>query len=145
MNFLNILLILVIVLGCVIAKAQSFSKISDSEKFQIIKSILSKEFRESKAKSICLSTENIPESMTRKLSDVEETKLMLAAPDKIGDLLGCGIENYHFSGFERKSSSILVYFYRNNSNFTFSGRRYCYRKVKGKWHSKIVGFTMGGS
>ncbi len=144
MRFINILIFLIFVAGSNLVKAQNVSKISDGEKSQIIKSILSKEFQGSVAKTICLSTENIPKSTLEQFPDVGKVKLTLSAPDKIGEVLGCGDYSY-FSRFEKKGSSILVYFMRNYRHVSSSGRHYSYRKTKGKWHGKIVGFTMSSS
>ncbi|MEP6924004.1 MAG: hypothetical protein ABI954_06045 [Pyrinomonadaceae bacterium] len=138
------MLFLILIVGGDLAKSQNVPKISDGDKFQIIKSILSKEFQGSVAKTICLSTENIPKSVLKQFPDVDNVKLTLSAPDKIGEVLGCGDYSY-FSRFEKKGSSILVYFTSKYRDVSSSGRRFSYRKAKGKWHGRIVGFSMSNS
>lgn len=145
MKFIYILLILLIVAGNHTAKAQSVSQISDGDKSQIIKSILSEELPVKDTETICLSTENIPKPMLEQFPKIGGVKFILATPDKIGGEIGCGLEYYYFSKFEKKGSSTLVSFGSNYRDVSSSGRRYSYRKMKGKWRGKIVGFFLSNA
>jgi len=142
MRFRTTLIILLLVIGIKTADAQSVSKISDSDKSKIIKSILSEEFPIKDADTICISTENIPKALIEQFPKIDGMKFILAAPENIREESGCGVENYFFGKFERKGSSILVYFGRNYSDMSSAARRYSYRKVKGKWRGKIAGFFL---
>ncbi|HLM60640.1 MAG TPA: hypothetical protein VK308_07550 [Pyrinomonadaceae bacterium] len=132
---------MLLVFGIKTTNAQSVSKISDGDKSKIIKSILSEEFPLKDAQTACISTENIPKSMLEQFPKISGVKFILAAPDKIGEF-DCGLEYYFFDNFEKKRSSILVSFGNNYRNVSSAGRRYSYRKVKGKWRGKIVGFFL---
>ena len=144
MRFISILIILLLFVGFKTAKAQNASKISDGDKSEIIKSILSEEFPLKDAKTACISTENIPKSMLERFPEISGFKFIVAAPDKIGEF-DCGLEYYFFGNFEKKRSSILVSFGNNYRDVSSAGRRYSYRKVKGRWRGKIVGFFMSNA
>ena len=126
--------------------AQSKSKPSDSDKSQIIKSILSKVFPQKDEETICLSTENIPKSLLEQFPEISGVEIKLAAPDKLEEEAGCTIEHYSFGNFERKGSAVLVYFIKSSvSGKKYAGRGYSYHKVKGKWRGKILGAVIGAS
>ncbi len=141
---------LTLVITC---NAQKSKTLPDVEKIQIIKEILSntdfsRDLVESENRKIVyLSMENISAELLPQLPPIN---FILLSEEEIEAKTKSGFGYHAFGEFKTKGSKVLVNFtYRwENSSFgtlSYNGTRYEFRKIKGRWKSKRIGFILGES
>lgn len=150
-----------ILLMCVVSFAASVSastgkdiQLTDKDKAQIIKSILSdvdflnRGLRVGERKEeVYLSTENISPAF---LPEIRGVKIVLVSPEEVEERSKTGFGYYSFGEFKVSGSKVLVSFgdtWRNDrgGGHSYRSTHYEFRKVAGRWRGKEVSFSVGMS
>lgn len=136
-----------------VAPARAGLSLSESDRVQIIRSILSRTNflgKDERSKTAYLSTEHIPSQLLKEMPAVEGVTFVLLTPAEVAEKAERGFEYYALSNFRVTGRVVRISFVENHEvratgYHSYAGREYEYRKVRGKWRGKIRGIPLGMS
>ena len=130
-----------------VASESRLERLSDSEKTEIILSILGRRARgednlqkSGQSDRAYISTENLPESFPKRFPKIKGIQVEYVSPAGLGDSARIKFDYIEFSEFtfERRKVSISIHY--SFADGADSSLVYEFRKTKGRWLGKLIGW-----
>ena len=129
-----------------VASRSQLERLSDSEKTEIILSVLNRRARgernfrkSSKSDRAYISTENLPKSLPKRHPKIRGVRVEYVSPDGLEEKARDKFDYIEFSEFRFEGRNVSISISHSFASGGDSTLVYEFRKIKGRWLGKLVG------